>query len=240
VAFLDYEYASQLSLAAAATTLWMPDLLEGVTLKRWTRRVARFFPGLKENLYLDEWRFSRDDTRRDLAVDDAAYLVVSRPPAVTAHYASERSWPVWVRAMNLLLEHTSVHVLVSPRSRHQAEEVNRAFSGNARCVVMKDVAPGPSHVAAADLVLGGGGTMNREAAVLGVPVWSVFTGPPPHIDECLAEEGRLRWLREDEDFRAVEAMPLPTRLPGRGPYPQGLQMIRDGIAEMLGSRDGFR
>src|SRR5207249_2690856 len=36
---------------------------------------------------------------------------------------------------------------------------------------------GPGLVAAADLVVGGGGTMNREGAVLGIPVWSVFTGP---------------------------------------------------------------
>ena len=38
--------------------------------------------------------------------------------------------------------------------------------------------------------------MNREAAVLGTPVWSIFEGKLGAVDEQLAREGRLRFLKD--------------------------------------------
>jgi uncharacterized protein len=40
-------------------------------------------------------------------------------------------------------------------------------------------------------VISGGGTMNREAAALGVPVYSIFRGKLGAVDRYLAENGRL-------------------------------------------------
>jgi predicted glycosyltransferase len=45
-----------------------------------------------------------------------------------------------------------------------------------------------------------GGTMNREAAVLGTPVWSMFEGPLGGVDERLVSEGRLRLLRDADEI----------------------------------------
>ena len=42
-----------------------------------------------------------------------------------------------------------------------------------------------------DLVVSGGGTMNREAAALGVPVYSIFRGNIGAVDRYLSHEGRL-------------------------------------------------
>ena len=42
-----------------------------------------------------------------------------------------------------------------------------------------------------DLVLSGGGTMSREAAVLGVPSYSFFNGAKGAVDEFLEKNGRL-------------------------------------------------
>jgi hypothetical protein len=77
---------------------------------------------------------------------------------------------------------------------------------------------------AADLVVGGGGTANREAAVLGTPVWSVFTGPRPHVDEVLEAEGRLKWIEDATTVAGIEPPTFGMRLP-RGPYPAGLDAI---------------
>jgi predicted glycosyltransferase len=49
-----------------------------------------------------------------------------------------------------------------------------------------------------DLVVSGGGTMNREAAALGVPVYSIFRGPIGAVDRWLVQQGRLI-LVEAED-----------------------------------------
>ena len=61
---------------------------------------------------------------------------------------------------------------------------------------------GASLVAAADLVVSAGGTMNREAAALGVPVYTVFAGRMGGVDEQLLADGRLRLLASADDVRA--------------------------------------
>jgi hypothetical protein len=43
----------------------------------------------------------------------------------------------------------------------------------------------------ADLVVSAGGTMNREAAALGVPVYTTFGGRLGGVDEELIRQGRL-------------------------------------------------
>jgi uncharacterized protein len=53
-----------------------------------------------------------------------------------------------------------------------------------------------SLIAHADLVISAGGTMNREAVALGVPVYSTFEGRLGALDERLIAEGRLRRLSE--------------------------------------------
>src|SRR6185369_6457827 len=58
-----------------------------------------------------------------------------------------------------------------------------------------------SLIALADLVVSAGGTMNREAAVLGVPVYTTYGGRLGGVDEALIREGRLVPLT---DPRALE------------------------------------
>ena len=55
----------------------------------------------------------------------------------------------------------------------------------------REALDGANLIAAADLVVSAGGTMNREAAALGVPAVSVYAGQWAAIDEELMREGRL-------------------------------------------------
>jgi len=52
-----------------------------------------------------------------------------------------------------------------------------------------------------DLVISGGGTMNREAAAMGVPVYSIFRGKIGAVDMYLANQGRLVLLESVDDVR---------------------------------------
>ena len=63
-----------------------------------------------------------------------------------------------------------------------------------------------SLIALGGVVVSAGGTMNREAAVLGTPVWSVFEGRMGAVDELLMREGRLRTLGRPEDL-VIEKKP---------------------------------
>jgi hypothetical protein len=53
-----------------------------------------------------------------------------------------------------------------------------------------------------DLVISGGGTMNREAAALGIPVYSIFRGTLGSVDKYLAERGRLTMIETQEDVES--------------------------------------
>jgi predicted glycosyltransferase len=51
-----------------------------------------------------------------------------------------------------------------------------------------------------DLVVSGGGTMNREAAALDVPVYSTFRGKIGAVDRYLSQSGRLVLLESADDL----------------------------------------
>ena len=224
IGFIDYEHSAHGLIAMLSEAIWMPDVLRSARLPRSTRRVVRFYEGLKENLYLDDWTGDRDATRAALDVGERDFFVVTRPPAEYAHYASDRSMVLWRRVMRGLLERPDARVFILPRDADQESRLAREFGDAPGARVARTTVEGPALVNAADLVVGGGGTMNREAAVLGTPAWSTFSGPRPHVDDCLASEGRLTWVLSDAAASAALAT-TPTRRERRGPYPAGLRAI---------------
>jgi predicted glycosyltransferase len=67
-------------------------------------------------------------------------------------------------------------------------------------IVPEHAVDGQSLVAFSDLVVSAGGTMNREAVSLGVPVYTVFGGRLGALDEQLIRQGRLRALTDPESI----------------------------------------
>jgi predicted glycosyltransferase len=238
VALLDYEHAEHRSLATS-DVLWLPDLLREASLPTRTRRVAAFYEGLKENLYLDARRFDRNAERAILGVGPNDRLVVSRPPADGAHYASPVSGRLWFAVVRRLLGEPRMRFVVIPRTKAQGAYLRDAMGAPAGLEVLDRAVDGPALVAAADLVVGGGGTMNREAAVLGTHVWSVFSGPRPAIDEALAREGRLTWITREAQLTDVAFPPAGPRAP-RGPFPDGRRSITSDIFARLAAGSNGR
>jgi predicted glycosyltransferase len=62
------------------------------------------------------------------------------------------------------------------------------------CIVPSQAIDSRSLIYQADLVLGAGGTMTREAALMGVPTFSLFAGRPAAVDDWLEERGMLQRL----------------------------------------------
>ena len=237
IGMLDYEHSEHRPFSVGCRVVFLPDLLRSATLPSPLRRIASLYPGLKENLYIDPAKYDRAQCRASMGCDGGSYVVVARPPAVNAHYAngSAQSLALWGRIVVHFSGVSGAEVLLSPRDADQLAWLEQDFGHLDRVRVLKQVEDGPSLIAAADLVVSGGGTMNREAAVLGVPAWSVFMGPPPHVDNCLAEEGRLRWVRSDKDLEDAMRSLGSGVLPPRGPETAGLRMILDRVGEMLDS-----
>jgi predicted glycosyltransferase len=74
----------------------------------------------------------------------------------------------------------------------------------------------------ADVLVSAGGSMNREAAALGTPVWSMFEGRLGGVDERLVEEGRLRLLRDPAEVVLAGAGRGEARRPPSTRDPAGL------------------
>ena len=66
-------------------------------------------------------------------------------------------------------------------------------------MVPKKVVDGLNLIWYSDLVISGGGTMNREAAALGVPVYSIFRGKIGAVDRYLAANGRMTLVASEQE-----------------------------------------
>ena len=128
-----------------------------------------------------------------LAVGAERTLVVVRtPPDVSLYH--RRSNPFFPRLLAHLGNHEGVQAVVLPRTSEQREYVTRLRLPS---VIVPDRAvDAQSLIALADLVVSAGGTMNREAAALGVPVYTTYGGRIGAVDEMLIREGRLRPLTD--------------------------------------------
>jgi predicted glycosyltransferase len=71
-------------------------------------------------------------------------------------------------------------------------------------IVPEQAVDAQSLIALADLVVSAGGTMNREAAALGVPVYTTYGGRLGGVDEELIRQGRLRPLTDPRALDLVK------------------------------------
>ncbi len=196
----DYEFARlQHTLGcSAATRVVVPDAIPTDRLHRLraTGTKIRRYPGLKEEYYLGG--FELDTGVLDaLGVDRSRVVVVVRtPPDVSAYH--RRGNPVFPAVLDRLGRDTGVHAVVLPRTAEQRAAI---VGLELPSLIVPDRAiDAPSVVAQADLVVSAGGTMNREAVALGVPVYTVFAGTLGSVDAGLERDGRLRGLVSADDL----------------------------------------
>jgi uncharacterized protein len=197
----DYEWAwlqHQLG-CRAATRVVVPESIPPERLARYgaTPPKLQQYPGLKEEYYLAD--FEPDPSvLRDWEVDPDRILVVLRPPPDVSLY-HRHSNPLFPQTLEHVGTRDDVHAFVIPRTDEQRELVRSLALPSV--IVPEGAVDAQSLIAFADLVVSAGGTMNREAAALGVPVYTTYGGRLGGVDEQLIREDRLRPLT---DPRALE------------------------------------
>jgi predicted glycosyltransferase len=197
----DYEWAwlqHQLG-CRAATRVVVPESIPPDRLARYSAVPPKLqqYPGLKEEYYLSD--FDPDESvLADWGIDPARVLVVLRPPPDVSLY-HRHSNPLFPQTLTHLGTLENVHAFVIPRTDEQRDYVRSLDLPSV--IVPERAVDAQSLIALADLVVSAGGTMNREAAALGVPVYTTYGGRLGGVDEELIREGRLRPLT---DPRALE------------------------------------
>jgi uncharacterized protein len=198
---LDYEWATLQHHVNCrlATRVLAPDAIPAGRLARYGARPPKLvrYPGLKEEYYLAG--FEPDPSVLDeLGVDRGRTLCVVRTAPSYAMYLRGSPDALLPRVLARLND-ADAQTVVLARTPEQAHTV--AELGLERLIIPPRAVDGRSLVAFADLLVSGGGTMNREAAVLGTPAWSIFEGRLGAVDEMLIGEGRLRVLRDPAEIR---------------------------------------
>jgi len=192
----DYEFATvQHQLGCrAATKVVVPEAIPPERLKPYGVTPPKLlqYPGLKEEYYLADFEPDRSLLDR-FGIDPARVLVVLRPPPDVSLY-HRHSNPLFPMTIDHLGRLEDVHAVVLPRTDDQREYVRSLALPS---VILPETAvDAQSLIALADLVVSAGGTMNREAAALGVPVYTTYGGRLGGVDEALIREGRLKPLTD--------------------------------------------
>jgi predicted glycosyltransferase len=208
----DYEFATlQHQLGCrAATFVVVPEAIPPERLTRYGVRPPKLrrYEGLKEEYYLADFE---PDPRvlEEFSLDPEKVLVTVRTPPALALY-HRRSNPFFFEVLEHVGSQAGIQAVVLPRTDEQAELVRGL--GSESLIVPDHAVDAQSLIGFSDLVVGAGGTINREAAALGVPVYTTFAGRLGGVDEALIREGRLRPLTDPRDLELVKREGEGTRV----------------------------
>lgn len=208
----DYEFAKlQHQLGCrAATRVVVPDAIPPERLAPYRAIPPKLvqYEGLKEEYYLAD--FEPDpEVPTILGVDPGRVVVVVRtPPDVSLYH--RRSNPLFPQLLKYLGTHEGLHAVVVPRTDEQRAYVRSLALPS--LIVPSGAVDAQSLIALSDLVVSAGGTMNREAAALGIPVYTTYGGQLGGVDEALIRDGRLRPLTDPHALDLIKRTGASTRV----------------------------
>jgi predicted glycosyltransferase len=208
VTLMDYEHqpANHIAFRLARRVI-VPAAFEQRALRHYGAKPGkvRRYDGLKEEVYLSG--FSPDPAfpakvqglfERAAGYDPQRHLLFLVRPAATMSAYHNFENPLVHSLIRRLQDRSDVRTILLPRTQEQLNEFEGLAGG--ATVIPGEPLDGRNAVWHADAVISAGGTMCREAAVLGTPAFTVFRGEMGGVDRKLISEGRLINLRDENDF----------------------------------------
>jgi hypothetical protein len=210
---MDYEHQPANHLAfRLATRILLPDVVPLHAFRRQgaaPRKVIRY-SGLKEELYIGDFESDVTVLERIGLADRPPILVVLRTPPSRAlyHPGANELFEQTLRAIG-----SQPDVACVALCRHPEQVTAIEALGLQNVVVPRVAIDSRSLLYAADAMIGAGGTMTREAALIGIPTWTLFAGNPPAVDLWLERQGLMRRLREADQLTSLRPRPREPRPP---------------------------
>jgi uncharacterized protein len=197
----DYEYSTYLPFLKI-DTLFLPDVIPDEKLSSFVGTIKKY-PGIKEDVYAPSFEPSQG-IREELGIDSGDIMILVRPPATEAHYHNTQSEELFKFSIERYSSVPGTRLVLLPRNKRQEKLIRNLWPdlfASQKVIIPDRVYDGLDLIWSSDLVISGGGTMNREAAALGVPVYSIFRGDIGAVDRYLADQGRLTLLENTEDMQ---------------------------------------
>src|SRR5581483_3614081 len=209
---MDYEHVKGLKLMRPNWTI-IPDIISTAAMASRANRILTY-PGIKEDVYAHQF-IPNATFRTNLGLTEQNLIVTIRPPAEEAHYHNPESEALLGAVMRLMGNTPATKMIMLPRNQKQEKSIRRLwpelFATN-KAVIPEHAVDGLNLIWHSDLVVSGGGTMNRETAALGVPVYSIFRGKIGAVDRYLASNNRLTLLESVKDVRTKLVLERRVRL----------------------------
>lgn len=199
VTLMDYEHQPLNHLCfRLSRRVIVPDVFPAKLIKAYgASRKTLIYSGIKEQVYLADFIPQQDFRQKENLPFDQP-LIVIRPPATwTAYHRFEND--LFDELLAYLAVRQDVYALFLPRIPSQIQSVSHFPYLH----VAQKVFNGPDLLYCADGVISGGGTMNREAAVLGTPTYTVFKGKMGAGDRYLIQSNRMTWIKNIGDFPKI-------------------------------------
>lgn len=174
----------------------VPKYFKREYLKIYGAKNVRFYSGLKEEVYL--WNFYDDrDYILELGISRNLPVCVVRPPAISSLYYKKNN------LFHEVLKYISKfsRLILIPREKDDIYKLNIVNLLNENIIIPDKVLDGPRLLYWADFVISGGGTMNRESALLGTRAYSIFKGVKSGVDEYLESIGMLKYINDPTEIK---------------------------------------
>ncbi len=203
---IDYEFTTGMP-GIKPTWLMVPSVVPTETSGGGSRILK--YPGIKEDVYLSTFR--ADETLKErLGIPQDNMLITIRPPATEAHYHNPEAETLLKSALERFVRQPKTTILLLPRNKRQESKLHSKWANaisSGKIIIPAHAEDGLNLIWNSDFVISGGGTMNREAAAMGVPVYSIFRGTIGAVDRYLADQGRLVMIETPQDVSAkIEAV----------------------------------
>jgi hypothetical protein len=200
VVIADYEYTQTV---AKPTYVIVPEMISDSSVKGYSSAFFKY-PGIKEDVYVPDFK-PDPSILSALGIREGELVVTIRPPATEAHYHNPESEGLFEATIDFLGRQENTRMVILPRNeKKQTAWVKTHWSEwcqSGKIIFPEHVVDGLNLIWHSDLVISGGGTMNREAAALGVPVYSIFRGKIGAVDRYLSDNGRLVLLETVQDVQ---------------------------------------
>lgn len=191
--FFDYEFAQFHHINfRCATKVVCPSYISSKKLYKFgaENKIIKY-NGLKEQMYLYDYKFDKNILKK-LNLNSKKIIVILRPPAETALYHRKIKNNFYYKLIDFLGNNSRIQIVFLGRNKNQIEYIkNKKYSNY---FIFEKAIDGPSLIKESDIVISAGGTMNREAAALGTPVYSILALKLGGVDKFLIKINKLIYL----------------------------------------------
>jgi uncharacterized protein len=212
ITLMDYEYqpANHISFRLS-DYLFVPNSFSGSIFRKYGANADKVYKynGIKEELYLSNFKPEEDFLNtlyKNIDVDipfsefKNKVIITIRPPATMAAYHQFENL-LFYDLLSYIDKFENIIIVYLPRNINQKKEIEGKKFLNIYC--LNKVLDGKNLIYHSDIIISAGGTMNREAAILGTPAYTVFAGKIGSVDKELIKKGLLREIKDKSDFSNI-------------------------------------